>query len=147
MGKILIALALFFTYSLADAKIKWAKDYKDAIEKSVKQNKPIMFIISRDTCKYCIKLENTTFQDDKIIKKLNKSFIAVRAWTNEGDFIPMYVKQLTPGLPGIWFLYPGGMPMYEPILGYVGKDKFLKILSIINTDFKEYKKEYEGKSK
>lgn len=126
--------------SLVASEVHWAKDYNSGIAKATKENKPVLFVISRDTCKYCIMLDNQTLKDAKVVKALNENFVAIRSWTNEGDYIPDDLARYTPGLPGIWFLTPKGEPMFRPMLGFIEKEKFKEALAIIYTEFKKQNK-------
>ncbi len=130
-----IVLTLLLGVTLFGAEVHWAKDYKSGITQAVKEQKPVLFIISRDTCKYCVILDNTTLKNDAVVKELNKNFIAIRSWTNEGDYIPRDIAQNTPGLPGIWFLYSDGTPMFQPLLGYVKSKDFLNALHVVKEEF------------
>jgi thioredoxin-related protein len=138
-----ILLTLLLAVSVFGAEVHWANDYKSAIAQAQKEQKPVLFIISRDTCKYCILLDKTTLKDPKVVEELNKNFVAVRAWTNEGDYIPYFIQQNTPGLPGIWFLKPDGEPLFQPLLGYVKKENFYEALKIVEKEFQKQK----GKTK
>ncbi|MBN2783161.1 MAG: DUF255 domain-containing protein [Campylobacterales bacterium] len=135
-----IALMMLFVSSIFGAELNWSKDYHDAMIKAKKEDKPVLFIISRDTCKYCVLLKDETLKDEKVIKALNRDFISVVSWTNENDYIPDDLARATPGLPGIWFLQPDGEPMFQPILGYIEKDKFLEALAIVEQQFKKQSK-------
>lgn len=141
MYKSLIVLFLLFsTVTFAD-EIKWAKDYHAAIKLATSKNKPVLFVSSRHTCKYCVILEKTTFSDKKVIEALNKDFISVVSYSDENDYLP---KELwRPGTPAIWFLSPKGEPMFQPLMGAVDKTNFLKALSIVKSTFD--KKEKSGK--
>ena len=130
-------MALFFATSLLAAEVNWAKDYNSGLKQAKEQNKPMLFVISRDTCKYCIILKNTTFKDKKVTTTLNKDFIAVTSWINENDYIPE--ELFTPGLPGIWFLLPSGKPMYQPLMGAQKIENFLYALDLIKKDFEKIK--------
>ena len=141
MRKIVLMVALLLSTTLMADGIHWAKDYNSGMAEAKKENKPVMFIISSHSCKYCILLENTTFQDPKIIKSVNNDFIAIRSWTDKRDYIPAAIAQNTPGLPGIWFLFPNGDPMYQPLLGYVQAPNFLGALATVKTAFDKSKKE------
>jgi len=141
MRKIFYITLLLIATSLVASEVKWAKDYQTGMKQALKESKPVMFIISRDTCKYCVLLDDTTLKDTNVTSKLNSDFISIRSWTNEGDYIPRAIRQNTPGLPGIWFLYPDGTPMYRPLLGYVKSDKFYEALNVVSKSFKKnYKK-------
>ena len=137
MRNILIYMLLFLATSLMSAEVNWAKGFSSGLELAKAQNKPMLFVISRDTCKYCIILKNTTFKDKEVVEALNKDFIAVTAWTNEGDYVPQ--ELFTPGLPGIWFLLPSGQPMYQPLMGAQSKDNFLYVLGLVKTEFSKIK--------
>lgn len=137
MRKILIYIVLLFATSLMAAEVNWAKDYETGLKLAKEQNKPMMFVISRDTCKYCVLLKNTTFKDKKATTVLNRDFIAVTSWINENDYIPE--KLFTPGLPGIWFLVPSGEPMFQPLMGAVGIEEILHYLKQVKAEFNKIK--------
>jgi thioredoxin-related protein len=132
--KIILAMVLLAS-SLMAADLHWAKDYQSAIEQATKQHKPVLLIVSSTKCKYCLLLDKTTLHDPKVIKALNRDFVAVRAWVNKGEYIPREIAQNTPGLPGIWFLYANGAPMFQPLLGYVKTDAFVQALGIVKEEF------------
>jgi thioredoxin-related protein len=138
MRKIILLIAVL-VWSAFGAEVHWAKDYESGIKQAQKEHKPVLFIISRDTCKYCILLENTTLKDPKVVAEINKNFVAIRSWTNEGDFIPYMLRQNTPGLPGIWFLDENGAPLYQPLLGYIKKDSFYTALKTVKQEFAKQK--------
>ena len=140
MIKKLILAMLLTSVSIFASNINWAKDYKTGIAKATKQNKPVLLIVSSHSCKYCMMLDKNTLKDPKVTKALNNDFIAIRSWVDQGDFIPMEVRQNTPGLPGIWFLKADGEPMFRPILGYVETNKFLEALAIVHEEFKKQNK-------
>ncbi len=140
MRKIVLTIALLFTTTLMADGIHWAKDYNSGIELAKKENKPVMFIISSHSCKYCLLLDRTTFHDSKVIKAVNRDFIAIRSWTDQRDYIPATLARNTPGLPGIWFLFPDGSPMYQPLLGYIQAPNFVGALATVKTDFEKSKK-------
>jgi len=136
LKKIVLALLLVAS-SLVAAEVNWAKDYAAGLKLAKEQNKPMLFVISRDTCKYCVLLKTTTFKDEKVVKTLNSDFIAVTSWINENDYIP---KELyTPGLPGIWFLKPSGEPMFRPLMGMLKAKDFMQALGVVKTEFDKNK--------
>ena len=137
MRKILIYVVLLFATSLMAAEVNWAKDYETGLRLAKEQNKPMLFVISRDTCKYCVLLKNTTFKDKKVTTVINKDFIAVTSWINENDYIPE--KLFTPGLPGIWFLLPSGEPMFQPLMGALGAEEILHYLKQVKAEFNKMK--------
>ncbi|QOP46191.1 thioredoxin family protein [Sulfurimonas paralvinellae] len=135
MFKKIIIMTALLSVALFGADLHWAKDYTSGIAQAQKENKPVLFIISSHSCKYCLLLDRTTLKDDKVVNALNKDFIAIRSWTDKGDYIPQVLAQNTPGLPGIWFLFPNGDPMYQPLLGYVQAPNFQEALGIVKSEF------------
>jgi len=138
--KALLIAVMMVASSLMANEVTWAKDYASGIKQAQKEHKPVLFIISSHSCKYCILLDNTTLKDTKVVKALDKDFIAIRSWTDQRDYIPMELAQNTPGLPGIWFLYPNGDPMYQPLLGYIKTESFLGALATVKTEFDKTQK-------
>ena len=132
MRKIFIT-ALLLASALMANQINWAKDYNSAIETAKKEHKPVMFVISRHTCKYCVILEKTTFSDDRVIKALNKDFVSVVSYTDERDYIPAGMYQGS--TPSTWFLFSDGEPMYQPVVGAIGADSFLGGLQSVKQRF------------
>ncbi len=137
MRKIFFYIALFLATTVMADGIKWAKDFDSGIAQAKAEKKPVLFVFSRHTCKYCKVLEKTTFSDTRVIKGLNRDFIPIIAYSDENDAMP---KELwRPGTPTIWFLYSNGEPMYQPLMGAVGPEDFLRALSIVKQEFSKTK--------
>ncbi len=132
LKKIILGM-LFVASSLLASEINWAKDYKSGIKDAVAQNKPVVFISSRHSCKWCVVLDDTTLKDLAVVKALNDDFIAIIAYSDENDYMPRDLY--TPGTPSIWFLKSDGEPMYQPIAGYIKTPQMLQALAIIKEEF------------
>jgi len=143
MGKLLLIIAFMLTTSLMADEVHWAKDFKSGIEQATKEDKPVLFVFSRHTCKYCIILEKTTFSDPRVIKELNKDFVSIVAYSDDGDYMPRELWR--PGTPTIWFLLPNGQPMFQPLMGAVKADAFLQALGIVKKEFLKINKKKNGK--
>lgn len=133
MTKFLFALMLFVSTSLFASQIQWAKDYKTGVAEATKQNKPILFIYSNHNCKYCVMLEENTLKDKKVIEALSKDYISIISYSDEGDYLPRELWR--PGTPTLWFLDSRGEPMFEPLMGAVDAENFLKALAIVKLEF------------
>jgi len=134
MFKILTIL-FFSALSILAADVNWTKDYHSALKQAKDQNKPVLFISSRHSCKYCVMLDETTLKDQRVVKGLNRDFISVTSYSDERDYMPRELWR--PGTPAIWFLMPSGEPMFEPIMGAVDADNFLRALAIVKEEFKK----------
>ena len=137
--KITLALLLTITSTFA-SQINWAKDFKSGLEIAKTADKPVVFVFSRHTCRYCVILDETTLSDAKVAEALNKDFVSVISYTDENDYTPDELWR--PGTPTIWFLLPNGEPMFQPIMGAIGSEDFLNALEIVK---EEYVKVYKGK--
>lgn len=131
--KHIIIVLLFVVSSLFAESIQWEKDFESGIKNATKLNKPVLFVFSRHTCHYCKILDKTTFQDKDVIKALNKDFTSIISYTDENDYTP---KELwRPGTPTLWFLSPTGEPIFQPLVGAVDAENFLKALAVVKTEF------------
>lgn len=133
MGKIFLYLMLLFAAASAASDIKWAKDFNAGIAEAKKANKPVLFVSSRHSCKYCVVLDETTFKDKRVIDELNKNFVSIISYSDENDYMPKELWQ--PGTPAIWFLEPSAEPMFQPLMGAIDAENFLKALSIVKEEF------------
>jgi thioredoxin-related protein len=138
MAKFLLSLILFATTSLFASQIQWAKDFHTGVAEATKQNKPILFIYSNHNCKYCVQLEKTTLQDKRVIESLQKDYISIISYSDEGDYLPRELWR--PGTPTLWFLDQRGEPLFEPLMGAVDAENFLKALAIVKLEFDNAKK-------
>lgn len=132
MFKIIMLLGML-THSLFGSEIQWAKDFNSGVEQAKKEHKPILFISSRHTCKYCVILDNTTLKDKVVVKALQRDFVSIISYSDEGDYIPKRLWR--PGTPAIWFLNSNGEPMFQPIPGAIDAKNFLNALAIVKKEF------------
>jgi len=135
MRKILIYLFLVLAINVSASEIKWAKDFKTGMKEAQRFNKPVLFVSSRHTCKYCVMLEQKTFKDAQVISELNSDFISIVSYSDENDYMPKELWQ--PGTPAIWFLLPSGRPMYQPLMGFLNAKNFLGALSVVKKAYKK----------
>jgi len=133
MLKKIIFIAILSVTSLLATGVNWEKDYNSGVKAAMNENKPMLFISSRHTCKYCVMLDENTLQDPKVVEVLNRDFIAVTSYSDENDYMPKDLWR--PGTPSIWFLFPDGTPMYQPIPGYIKSGDFLNALGIVKKEF------------
>jgi len=136
-NKILLVVLLSFL-SLNASEIVWAKDFKQGIKQASEELKPVMFVFSRHTCKYCVLLDETTLKDKRVVKALNRDYISIISYSDENDYTPRELWR--PGTPTIWFLYPDGTPMFQPIQGAIDAENFVSALAIVKEEFEKAKK-------
>lgn len=137
MKRYILILSFLFS-TLFAGELHLEKNFKDAVAAASKSEKPVMFIVSRHTCKYCVILENQTLSNPKVIDKLNSSYVTYIAYTDDNDYFPDELWR--PGTPAIWFLDDSGEPVSEPIMGAVDAENLLRVLDVVETRFKKMKK-------
>ncbi len=129
----IVLMAVILSSMLFASPINWEKDYKSGIAKATKINKPVLFISSRHTCKYCVVLDRTTLIDPKVVYELNRNFVSIISYSDENDYMP---KELwRPGTPAIWFLDETGEPLFQPIMGAVDAKNFLIAVDIVKKEY------------
>lgn len=138
MRKILIYLTLLFATTIMASEIKWAKDYNTGIKEATRFMKPVLFISSRHTCKFCVILDEGALKDKKVVEVLNRDYVSIISYSDENDYMPKELWQ--PGTPAIWFLLPSGEPMYQPIMGAIDAQNLLKALETVTAEFDNFKK-------
>ncbi|MFZ2889542.1 thioredoxin family protein [Sulfuricurvum sp.] len=124
---ILVALSLFGT------DIKWEKEISTAVEKGVKEQKPLMLLVTKNGCRWCDVLKQTTLKNSKVVAIINQDFIAYEGIVDKNTVPPSLMTQ---GTPATWFI-KGKSPMFEPIMGAVESDDFLKVLEIVKQEYKK----------
>ena len=131
--KVILALVLAMV-SLQASELHTEKSFLAALKKADKVKKPVMFIISRHTCKYCVLLEKSVLSEPSVIEALNKDFVVNISYTDDGDRFPR--KYFGGGTPIIWFLNHDGQPLFQPIQGAPSLHNFKYALPQV---VKEYK--------
>ncbi|MDQ7044307.1 MAG: thioredoxin family protein [Sulfurimonas sp.] len=131
--KHIVFTVLMLVSSVFGAEINWAKDFDTGIKEASAKNKPVLFVFSRHSCHYCRVLDETTFEDKKVIKALNRDFVSIISYTDEKDYTPR--KLWRPGTPTLWFLDPEGEPLFKPLAGAIDAENFLKALAIVKKEF------------
>ncbi len=122
--KKLLALCLL-TMGLFGAEIPWNSSYDQALIKAKKEGKPLMVLITSETCRWCRKLESTTLQDDEIVSRINTSFQAVNVTKDKS----IYPRNLTAKMvPISYFIDPRNGKVLYSIPGFWGTEDYNSIL-------------------
>jgi thioredoxin-related protein len=128
----LLFLMLFSIAAFA-ADVKWEKDLSLAVERAMKEEKPLMVLVTKNGCRWCDVLKQKTLKSPKVVKVLNRDFIMFEGVVDEGSVPPSLMTQ---GTPATWFI-KGKTPMFEPIMGAVESEDFLKALDIVKQEYKK----------
>lgn len=131
MMKRFILMLLLSCGVIFAAGIKWEKDLSGAIERANKEQKPLMFVVTKNGCRWCDTLKEETLKNPKVVAMVNRDFVAYEGIMDEGT-VPNSL--MTPGTPATWFI-KGKTPMFEPVMGAVDAESFLKALDIVKKEY------------
>ena len=98
--------------------VDWYPWGRDALEKAVRDDKPIFLSIGYSTCYWCHVMERESFENPRIAQLLNEHFVAIKVDREERpdlDALYMAAVQAMSGQGG-WpmsvFLTPEGKPFF-----------------------------------
>lgn len=131
--KKIIFTVLVFSFSLFGADVKWEKDIAAAVERAAKEHKPLMVLVTKNGCRWCDVIKQKTLKTPKVVAVLNRDFISYEGVVDEGTVPPSLMTQ---GTPATWFIKDKS-PMFEPIMGAIESDDFLKALDIVKQEYKK----------
>ena len=96
MKKILILIALLSILANSKETIQLGKlsnvyqNYQEALSSAKNQQKSLFILFKKKRCPWCIKLKETTFQDEKLASVLNSNFVVVILDKNKDKFPRQY---------------------------------------------------------
>lgn len=108
--------------------VVWYPDLSEGLALAGRERKPVVIDFYADWCKWCKVMDEETFTDPEVAKKLKEDYICVRVDTEKD---PRVSQQFgVTGLPTLVFMTPDA-EIITKIPGYIEKDTFLPILSYI----------------
>ena len=129
---LLVVLASVYFYSCAKVvpkEINWAANFEEASKASQSQNKNMVLEFYTDWCKWCKKLNDSTFTDTSVIR-FSMDFIFFK--TNAEKDTALAEKYQVNGYPTIILTTPSGEEI-DRIVGYLVAPEFI-------TELKDYLK-------
>lgn len=132
MKKLLTLLLLTLTLFGANidkfaSEMGFERDYKSALAKAKKENKPLMMVLGADYCPWCRKFERKTLSSKLIKPELEKEVITlvVDKKFDIESFPKKFQTQLT---PRVFFIDPkDGESFYESV-GYIKRKAYMQKL-------------------
>lgn len=139
--KTFLLLIMLLGTSVWGAEIKWEKELSTAVERAAKEQKPLMVLITKNGCRWCDVLKQTTLKNPKVVALLNRDFVSYEGVVDENTVPPALMSG---GTPATWFI-KGKTPMFEPVMGAVEGEEYLKALDIVKQEFKKSANPKENK--
>ena len=139
MKYILLILSFYITLFSANIdkfakEIGYERDYKTALLKATKANKPIMMVLGADYCPWCRKFERKTLSFKEVKNFTDKEVIALVV-DKKFDIDSFPKKFQTNITPRVFFINPNTRESFYQTAGYIKKREYLNKL-------KEMKKLY-----
>ena len=127
--------------------VDWYEWGTEALEKAVKEDKPILVSIGYSSCHWCHVMERESFEKENIAEVMNKFFVCIKVDREERpdiDQIYMEAVQLL-GVNGGWPLNVFLTPLQKPFFGgtYFASQTWIEILNNINRAYRGNRKQIE----
>jgi hypothetical protein len=103
----------------------YSYNYKSAIEKAKKENKPLMLVIEERFCPWCEKLAQKTLSHPKLSQMVKDNFVGVQLIQDSDEFPHYFYADV---FPTVFFINPYNEDYYFKSRGYKGAVKFKKRL-------------------
>lgn len=132
MKKLLFSL-LMLGVSLFSAEVKWEKELSVAVERAQKEQKPLMLLVTKNGCRWCDVMKQNTLKNSKVVAILNRDFVSYEGNVDMNTVPPSLMTQ---GTPATWFI-KGKTPMFEPVMGAVESEDYLKALDVVKQEYKK----------
>jgi len=111
------------------------RDYKTALAKAQKDNKPLMMILGADYCPWCRKFERKTLSSKKVLAFMREEVITLIV-DKRYDIESFPKKFRTSFTPKVFFINPQTNKSFYQTVGYVKKKDFLEELENMNDFYK-----------
>jgi len=104
------------------------RDYKTALSKAKKNQKPLLMVLGADYCPWCRKFEDKTL-NSTLIKPILKSDFVVLVVDKKYDIESFPSQFQTQFTPRVFFINPKDESILLDTTGYIKKKKFVQNLN------------------
>jgi len=128
-----------------DNPVHWEAWNAEALDRSIKEDKPIIISIGYAACHWCHVMEHESFEDQEVADIMNSHFINIKIDREERPDLDMIYMEAVQkmGIRGGWPLNVFLMPNKKPFYGgtYFPKKNWISILKSIDEAFKNNRTE------
>lgn len=117
------------------SEMGFERDYKTALAKAQKAQKPLMMVLSGDYCPWCRKFERNTLSSKKIKQRLDKEVITLVV-DKKFDIENFPAEFQTQLVPKVHFINPKTQKSFYETTGYIKKSEYMKDLNKMSKLYK-----------
>lgn len=117
-------LLAFLTASLF-AELEWASSYEDGLAQAKKEQKIVMLMFSKKTCKMCNHMKNKVYENDEVAEYVKSFFVPVEI---DIEANPDKYGYTVIGTPTYYFLDSSGKQIGRMMVGGATEEGFLQKL-------------------
>jgi uncharacterized protein YyaL (SSP411 family) len=74
---VVLLSAILWANPLHASDVNWRKDADAALDESVRENKPLLVMVTAPWCSYCHKMLRQTFPDPRVAARINEQFVPI----------------------------------------------------------------------
>lgn len=143
----ILFLTLSIVFSLYAAQIddfaksvNYEREYKTALHKAQKEQKPLMLLVVADYCPWCKKFERKTLEDTQVKEYVSNNFIPVviDKLREKGTYPDEFASPL---IPAVYFIDPKTQKSIYEVIAYKTKDEFTTNMQEVLKIFTQSKKQ------
>jgi uncharacterized protein YyaL (SSP411 family) len=115
--------------SAGDSPIKWRTDIHSALQDARNSQRPIIMFVTAKWCQFCHKMENDTFTNPSIARKMQTEFVPL--WIDADEYPKLLEKYKVDTFPAMLVFGPDGQ-FRERAGGYMPVTETGKLLDTLS---------------
>jgi thioredoxin-related protein len=115
-----LLLSIVLVASVKAEGIRWYTDADDAWTEVDQAGRPLMVLVTRQGCPFCVRMKNSTLADPLVVQVVNAEFVALRVDQQED---PAFVRDLgIKAFPTLLIISPDDK-LVDRVKGYMNADQ------------------------
>jgi len=139
-----LLFAFLLASTLIGAELEWADSYEEAQQQAIEEHKGILAIITKKTCRWCRKLEDTTLENDEVVDRIHSKFVPVHLTRNQDEYPGNLMAKM---VPVSYFLSSDGRPIMRGVMGYWSAEDYLSIMDDVERSIRKHERRKKQKMK
>ncbi len=132
-----LLFAFLLASTLIGAEQECAESYAEAQQQAIEEHKGILAVITKQTCRWCRKLEDTTLENDAVVDRIHSKFVPVLLTRNQDEYPGNLMAKM---VPVSYFLSSDGRPIMRGIMGYWSAEDYLLIMDDVDRSIRKHER-------